>query len=126
MAMILLLIFVSFSILLVFIPTIFGVENTFQLKLMKNDFLRPNKLMVELFWFKNRFKRMLQSDFRVFVLWTLGLFLFIIGFCSWIVQNNVVYVISTGVSIIFCSLALYYRISLIDNDLVDLKAIKIV
>lgn len=114
-----LLIFVSMSILLIFTPTIFGAENMVQLKLLKKDFLRPNKLLVEIYYcVNNRFKRMLQSSFRVVFPWTIGLILFIIGFCSWMVQNNVSYQISASISTVFCSLALYYRLSSIDTDFI--------
>jgi len=111
-----LLLFILLTIILILFPYILGVDKEqlyplLQLKLPKKvNFLELQKHITRiLFQGLNMFKYLVQSDFRVWFLWTLSFILWILGCYSWILQAELVYTIFAYISILFCVLAIFFR-----------------
>jgi len=118
-----LLLFIFLSIFLILFPCIFGVDKEhiyllLQLKLPKKvNFLELQKYIARiLFQGLNIFKYLVQSDFRVWFLWTQSFILWILGCYSWILQAEFVYTIFAYISILFCVLAIFFRSLVIQTE----------
>jgi len=110
--MIHLLIFIFLSILLTSFPFISttkqkhnGFLTNFQ-SLRQINFFKLQKVVPNLIFLMNQFDYMIQSNIRVWFLWTGGFISWIFGCCFWVLQADIASLTFITTSIIFCLLAI--------------------
>jgi hypothetical protein len=121
-----LIVFLLVSMLLVFMPYFFSV--------ITEDFSTDAKLLFQkrrnlheiqgyltrnFVVSYNQFKYMMSNDFSICFLWIEGAILWILGVSASILQTELAYALFSGLSILFCTLALFVRVSKIPSDAVS-------
>jgi len=124
MNMLVLVLFVLFSVLLFMLPQIFE-ESPEKVASVAKLLIPRNGNIIELQHAISRnvcyglteFKTLMRNDFGVWLIWVMGAILWVSGFGAWILHAEPSYSILTYLSVLLCAVAILIRSRMIPSDL---------
>lgn len=123
MNMLVLVLFVLFSVLLFMLPQVFEessekVAYVAKLLIPKNgNFLELRHVVSRnVCYGLNEFRTLMRKDFGVWFIWVMGAILWVSGFGAWILNAQPSYSILTYLSVLLCAIAILVRSRMIPSD----------